>query len=130
MQAKNTTAALMVGDGLALLAATWIGFLTHAESILSTRWLTTFLPLCLAWALVAPWLGLYRAEILSRPVQAWRAFLAMIIGGPLAAVVRSLMLNTPVLPIFAIVLSGSAGLAMMLWRLAWSWIVTRKKVYG
>ena len=47
---------------LAILVVAMIGFATHRESVLTPRLLTTFLPLCAAWALQAPWLGLYRRE--------------------------------------------------------------------
>jgi len=78
--------------------------------------------LTLGWFLVAPFLGLFRPEITSNPRQLWRPVLAMIFAGPLAALLRAVLLNTVVIPIFGVVLSASAGLGMLVWRMLWWWL--------
>ncbi|GAB4486751.1 MAG: hypothetical protein Fur0016_16570 [Anaerolineales bacterium] len=112
---------LLFGDLLAIALLTVIGFATHGETDLSLlpRMLTTFGPLALGWLLVAPFLGLFQPGIISNPRQWWRPFLAMVFAGPLAALLRAFLLNTVVIPIFAVVLSGSAGLGMVVWRFFW-----------
>lgn len=120
---------LLFGDLLAIALVTLIGFATHGEADVSflPRMLTTFGPLALAWLLAAPLLGLFRPEITSDPRQWWRPFVAMVLAGPLAALLRAFLLNTVVIPLFAVVLSGSAGAGMVVWRAIW-WHVSRKKV--
>lgn len=112
---------LILGDLLAIALVTVIGFATHGETGLgfAPRMLTTFGPVTLGWFLVAPFLGLFRPEITSDPRQLWRPFLGMVFAGPLAALLRAFLLHTVVIPIFAVVLSGFAGLGMLAWRLIW-----------
>lgn len=118
---------LILGDLLAIALVTVIGFATHGQTDLSfiPRMLTTFGPVTLAWFLVAPFLGLFRPEITVNPRQLWRPFVAMVFAGPLAALLRALLLNSVVIPVFAVVLTGSAGLGMVAWRGLW-WLKARK----
>jgi hypothetical protein len=120
--------ALIAGDVLAIAVVTVIGFATHGETdvALLPRMLATFLPLTLGWFIIAPWLGLFEPGIVSNPRQLWRPFAALVLAGPLAALVRALWLNTVVIPIFGVVLSGSAGLGMLIWR-AIAWFVLWKQ---
>ncbi len=120
---------LVLGDIFALALVTVIGFATHGETGLEffPRMLTTFLPVSVAWFVVAPFLGLFRPEITANPRQLWRSFVGMVLAGPLAALLRAFLLNTVVIPLFAVVLSGSAGLGMLVWRALW-WILSREKV--
>jgi hypothetical protein len=117
--------ALMVGDALILLAVTLTGFANHSSSLEGGRWLTTYVPLLIAWGLLAPWLGNYRPECWGRPLQAWRALLAMVLAAPLAGFLRALMLNGTVIPIFVIALGGVSALAMTAWRVVWAWLAAR-----
>jgi hypothetical protein len=113
---KKTT--LILGDILAIAILTIIGFATHGEAELSfvPRMATTFLPLCIAWFLLAPALGLFQQETISNPKNLWRPTLAGLFAGPFAAVLRGFILNAPIIPIFAAVLAGTAALGMILWR--------------
>jgi hypothetical protein len=119
---------LILGDLLAIAVVTVIGFATHGEAGVSLvpRMLATFIPLTLGWFLVAPFLGLFNLEIISNPRQLWRSILAMVFAGPLAALLRAVLLNTVVIPIFGVVLSGSAGLGMLVWRALWCWLKRSK----
>jgi hypothetical protein len=42
--------------------------------------------------------------------------LAMLFAGPLAVVLRGLILNAPIIPIFAVVLSATSALGLVIWR--------------
>ena len=57
---------LFLGDILVLLIVTLIGFATHGEMGLSflPRMAATFIPLCVSWFVVAPWLGLFQDEVI------------------------------------------------------------------
>ena len=109
---------LVLGDIIALAIITVIGFATHGETDLSflPRMLTTFIPLLVSWFLIAPWLGLFNVQITSAPKQLWRPLLAMLLAAPMAAVLRAGMLNTVALPLFVLILGGSAALGMLIWR--------------
>ena len=109
---------IFIGDILALLITTFVGFVTHGEGNLSflPRFLAAFMPLVIAWFLLAPWFGLFQPETISNPKQLWRPALAMIFAAPLAVVFRGLILNAPIIPIFAIVFGATSAFGMVIWR--------------
>jgi len=109
---------LILGDILAILIVTIIGFATHGEAGLSfiPRMAAAFFPLLMAWFLLSPFLGLFQAEITSNPKQLWRPILAMFFAGPFAAILRGILLSAPVIPIFAVVLSATSAFGMLVWR--------------
>ena len=121
---------LLLGDLAALLVISIIGFITHGEAI-GWNLLTTFLPFLVAWALIAPWLGVYRSEIANAPLQAWRPALAAFLAAPMAAWLRGFLLNNrPILPIFVLALGGSAALGYLIWRLIWALLQQRVVKHG
>jgi hypothetical protein len=121
---------LVIGDTLTLLIVTLIGFATHGETSISflLRMLTTFIPLLIGWFLLAPWFQLFTpTQPPPNPEGIWgrwreategakRVALAMLFAGPLAVVLRGLILNAPIIPIFAVVLSATSAFGMMIWR--------------
>jgi hypothetical protein len=109
---------LIIGDILAILIFTVIGFATHRETRVAflPRMAVIFFPLTIAWFILAPWLGLFQPEITSNPKQLWRPVLAMIFAAPQAVVFRGLILNAPIIPIFAVVLSATSAFSMVIWR--------------
>ena len=115
---------LILGDLLAILITTLIGFATHGEVgagspspyIILPRMAAMFFPLAIAWFLLSPFLGLFQQELVSNPKQLWRPVLAMIFAAPLAAVLRGFLLNAPIIPIFAVVLGATSAFGMLVWR--------------
>jgi len=109
---------LIGGDILAIAIVTITGFATHGEVDMSflPRMLAAFVPLTVAWFLISPWLRLFQPEVVSNPRQLWRPVLAMIFAGPFAALLRGLILNAPIIPVFAVVLSATSALGMLVWR--------------
>ena len=109
---------LIIGDMLAIGLVTLLGFATHGETDLSClpRIAAAFFPLLIAWFLLAPWLGLFRDEIIHNAYQLWRPALTALFAAPFAAVLRGFMLNAPIIPIFAIVLGAASAFAMVVWR--------------
>jgi hypothetical protein len=109
---------LIPGDILAIAIITFIGFATHGEAGLAflPRIAATCFPLSISWFLLAPALGLFKQETTSDPTQLWRPALAALFVAPLAAVMRGLILNAPIIPVFAVVLSATSALGMLLWR--------------
>jgi hypothetical protein len=124
----NRRAVLILGDILVLAAITLIGFANHNELRLFPfyRMLAAFLPLLVGWFLIAPWLELFKPEITSNPRQLWRPVLAMLLAAPLTGLLRAVILNSVVIPLFVLILGGSAALGMLVWRTLW-WVFTRYK---
>ena len=119
---------LIAGDVLAIAIVTVIGFTTHGEAGLSflPRMLAAFIPLMIAWFLLSPWLGLFQQDITSNPKQLWRPVLAMLLAAPFGAVLRGLILNAPVIPVFAVVLASTSALGMLVWRGLYNFIIQIK----
>jgi len=113
---KNS--ALIIGDTLTIAIITIIGFATHGETGTSflPRMAVIFFPLVITWFVLAPWFGLFKPEVTINPKQLWRPILAMIFAAPLAVVIRGLLLNAPIIPIFAVVLSITSAFGMVVWR--------------
>ena len=113
-----------VGDILALLVTTLIGFISHGEADLSflLRFLAVFFPITMAWFLLAPWFGLFQREITSSPKQLWRPALVMLFAAPLAGIFRGLILRANIAPIFVIVFGVTSAFGMIAWRALWYWM--------
>ncbi len=107
-----------------------IGFITHGEAI-SGQIFTTAFPFAVSWAVIAPWIGVYRGEATSTLRQLWRPALAAFLAAPIAAWLRGILLNNrPILPIFVAALGASAALGFALWRLIWYLMAERKPRNG
>lgn len=122
---KNTRQIfLLAGDALTVAILTLIGFASHKETGLGLlpRMATTYIPLVASWFLAAWGLGLLDPSINHQPRQSWRALLAALFAGPMAAVLRGLLLGANVIPVFALVLSATTGLGMLIWRITWIWL--------
>jgi len=119
---------LILGDVLALAVITLVGFANHNELLQFPveRIMATFLPLLAGWFLIAPWLGLFKDEITSNARQLWRPVLAMLLAAPLTGLLRAMMLNGVVIPLFVLILGGSAALGLLVWRTLW-WLFTRNR---
>jgi len=122
---------LILGDIFALGLVIIIGFATHGETDLSflPRVAATFFPLLIGWFLLAPRFGLFQDEVIHSARQLWRPALTALFAAPLAAVLRGLILNAPIIPIFAIVLGVVSALGMVIWR-ALYFLLNRKAREG
>ena len=112
---------LILGDLIVLLLLTVYGFLSH-ETLTSAGWRIPafFFPLALGWFLAAPWLGLYDPERVRDPRQLWRVVWAWLLAAPFGLVLRAILLQRVLIPIFALV-AGGIGLGFFLvWRLLYA----------
>jgi len=118
---KNPRLLLITGDLITLGAVTLVGFATHGEGGLALlpRMLASFVPLTVSWLLIGLLLGLFNPEDAANPRQLWKPAAGMLFAGPLAALLRALLLNTVVIPVFGLVLSASSALGILLWRALW-----------
>lgn len=116
---------LVICDTLTLALVTIFGFASHGTmGTAGTRMLTTFIPLVVAWLLIAPFLGVFQEAKTLDWKDLWRPFWAMVLAAPLAAWIRGAWLNTPILPIFVVVLGGICALGLLAWRTLY-WIVRK-----
>lgn len=113
---------LVIGDIVCALIITMIGFVTHYGQVVGWRWLASFIPVCIGWLAMAPWLGVYQKPRDMKPSHAWRVALAALLSAPLAAVIRGAWLNTAVLPMFVLVLGLTNALGFVLWRSLWPFV--------
>lgn len=109
---------LILGDLLAIAVVTLIGFVAHGAAELSflPRIAAIYFPLSIAWFLLASPLGLFKQEIISNRRGLWRPAVAMLYAAPFAAVLRGLILDSSIIPIFAVILGATSALGMFLWR--------------
>lgn len=124
---------LILGDILAILIVAIYGYLTHyaGKEAFGLRWLNTFLPFCLGWAMASIPMGLYLPGTRDNWKRAfWRAGLAGALAAPFATMLRGLWLNAAITPIFMAVLTAFGALAMILWRAAWAWFSTRNRPHA
>jgi hypothetical protein len=127
---NRRTLWLALGDAAALLLLSIIGYLTHYAGLepFSLRWLSTFLPFCLGWAMAAVPMGLYSPRIAQSWLDSfWRAALAAALAATFATMLRGFWLNAAVQPIFMGVLASMGALSMSLWRAAWGLLSNRVK---
>ncbi len=124
----NMKRTLILGDALALLLVTIIGFATHGETELAflPRLAAAFVPLTLAWFLLAPWFGLFDESTIRDARQLWRPALTVLFAAPLAVILRAAWLNAAALPLFALIFGLTNALGMVLWRGLWLWLAKRK----
>jgi hypothetical protein len=117
---------LILGDVVILALVTVYGFASHDElGTGGARMLTTFIPLVVAWLLIAPHLKVFDIAVVSNPLQLWRPFWAMILAAPMATWMRGAWLRSPILPIFVVILGGVSALALLAWRLLF-WLITSR----
>ncbi len=111
-------ATLVIGDLLSLALLTVVGFASHDQLALAAlpRMLATFFPLTLGWFLLAPALGLFRAEEVRSGAGLWRAALAAFFAAQLAVILRGVWLHAAVQPLFGLVLGATSAVGMALWR--------------
>ncbi len=109
---------LVTGDIVTILLITLIGFATHGETSIAflPRLAVIFFPLTIAWLMIVPWFGLSRPETIFNPRQLWRPAFAMVFVVLLTVVLRGLILNAPIIPIFAVVLCVTSAFGMVIWR--------------
>lgn len=112
----------MIGDFTAFFIITLIGFFNHQSSLSIGRFLVTFIPLCAAWLITAPWFGLFEKDQISNATVWWRVIWAVMLSTPLALFVRALLLNSSVLVTFALVMISTSIIAILVWRFIWFFI--------
>lgn len=123
---NDTSNLLIFGDFLTFLVVTIIGFFNHNSQFDILRVLANWLPLCLAWGMAAPLLGLWNRKQIPLQRSWWRFIWAAILSVPLAVVIRGFILDTPTLGIFVLVMTAFSIVGLLIWRLVWQLILRKK----
>lgn len=117
---------LIGGDLIVVAIITAWGFASHDRlGTAGLRLLTTFVPVLAAWLMVAPFMGAYDPQRAADPRQWWRPFWAMVLAGPMAALLRAFWLGQAIAPIFVVVLGGFSALGLLAWRIAYWFFFAR-----
>ena len=124
---NQISSGLMIGDFAVFLMVTVLGFTNHNSQFDLPRILANWIPLCLAWSMAAPLLGLWKPTQPSLLSSWWRIIWAIVLSVPLAVVIRGFILNTPTIGIFVLVMIGTSTLGLLIWRLIW-YLIQQKQL--
>ena len=108
---------LLLDDGFLVFLVTLIGIRFHqTDPSIFTRLPYTFLPFFAAWIFFAALLQMYDPTMASSWKQLWRIPAAAALAAPTGAAIRSVWLNIPYVPIFAIVMGAALAIGLLLSR--------------
>ena len=125
MPFTSTQRTAVIGDAVVLALLTIIGFATHLTLDAFGRMLATGVTALLAWAAVAPFLGVYRPSVISDPRSVWRVAWAWLLAAPLATFLRGAVLGRDIPPAFVAAVILVNGLGLLLWRIVLWWMLAR-----
>ena len=118
---------LVVGDFMVFLIFATIGRRSHSEAAgLADIWqiFLTALPFALGWFIVAPFLGVYRRNLMSDPRKmAGRTALAWLASWPLSMLLRGVFVDHAIPPAtFAVITLITNLILLEVWR--WPYALT------
>jgi len=116
----------IIGDAVLLIALTVVGFVSHSTLDETWRLVVTTLGVLLAWAVVAPWFGVFSTKVLTRPAAVWRVAWAWAIAAPVAGFLRAWILGVSVSVTFILVMIAVNGAGLVIWRVAYAAIQQRR----
>ena len=90
------------------------------------RMIVTTIGALVAWFVVSPFFGVYRAEHILVPHSLWRVGVAWLIAAPFATYLRGAVLGRDIPPEFVTVVILINGFALVAWRLAFGWSQARR----
>ena len=125
---QNIYLPVIIGDFIAFFVITLIGFFSHQSSLSIGRFLVTFIPLCAAWLVTAPWMGLFEKHQVNFSAVWWRVIWSVLLSTPLALFVRALLLKSSVQVPFTLVMISTSIVAILIWRLILFFISQRKSI--
>lgn len=123
---SNYQILIFIGDIIVFAIVTILGFASHDTlGTAGFRMLTTFVPVVLAWLLIAPHLSVYDIDVIIRIRGLWRPPWAMVLAAPMAAFLRGAWLGTAIIPVFVVVIGGVNALAILIWRIIFLVVVSK-----
>ena len=117
----------IIGDAVLLIALTIVGFVSHSTLDETWRLIVTTLGVLTAWALVAPWFGVFSTTVLTRPAAVWRVAWAWAIAAPVAGFLRAWVLGVSVSATFILVMIAVNGAGLVIWRAAYAALQQRRR---
>jgi len=121
----STQRKALIGDVVVLVLLTVVGFATHLTLDAFGRMFATGITALLAWAAVAPFLGVYSPTVITDPRSIWRVAWAWLLAAPLATFLRGVVLTRDIPTTFVIVVILVNGFALVAWRIALGWMLAR-----
>jgi hypothetical protein len=114
-------AVLALGDTLAFLVFAAIGRGSHGEATglaAIPQVILTAAPFAIAWFIVAPFVGVYRRELMADPRKmAARTLLGWVLSWPVAMVLRGIFVDHAVPPwTFAVIALVVNAAFLLIWR--------------
>ena len=117
---------VIIGDVAVLVLLTVAGFATHLTLDAFGRMLVTAIGALAAWAAVAPFLGVYRENVIEDPRSVWRVAWAGVLAAPMATFLRGAMLDRDIPWVFVLVTMLTTSFALVAWRIGYGWWSARK----
>lgn len=122
---------LAVGDVALFMVFAAIGRASHSEAAgfsAIAEIAQTAAPFALGWFVIAPWLGLFNADVSAQPRRMLgRTALAWVLALPIGLIVRALIIGRGSPLSFAIVTFITALLMLLGWRGAYAWFASRRE---
>ena len=115
----------LIGDVTVLFLVTVAGFATHLTLDAFGRMIVTVVAALLAWAAVAPFLGVYSDQLIREAQSVWRVGWAWLLAAPLATFFRGVALDRDIPWAFVLVTILINGFALVAWRVGLGWWSTR-----
>lgn len=117
---------LLIGDCVVFAIVTVFGFANRKTlGTAGFRMLTTFIPVLIAWLLIAPHLSVYNIRVTNCGRDLWRPPWAMVLTAPMAAFLRGAWLATPIIPIFIVVIGAGNAIAILIWRVIFFLVISK-----
>ncbi len=112
---------LVAGDTLAFLAFAAIGRNTHGEAVglaAIPQIIQTAAPFAIAWFIVAPFVGVYRRDLVANPRKmAKRTVIACVLSWPVAMILRGIFVDHGIPPYtFALITLVFNTAILLIWR--------------
>jgi hypothetical protein len=126
-QFTTSQKTVIVGDIAVLVLLTAIGFATHLTFDAFGRLIVTALGSVLAWAMVAPFFGVYDERDFETPGALWRVAWASMVAAPMAAFLRGMALNRDIPWVFVVVTMLTSGFGLVAWRIFYGWSLSRRQ---
>ena len=125
-------AVLALGDMLAFLAFAAIGRGSHGEETglaAIPQVILTAAPFAIAWFIVAPFVGVYRRELMADPRKmAARTLLGWVLSWPVAMALRGIFVDHAVPPwTFAVIALVVNAAFLLIWRWPYALINSLRK---
>ncbi|HEY8531524.1 MAG TPA: DUF3054 domain-containing protein [Limnochorda sp.] len=122
---------LVAGDLLAFWLFGALGRASHGLEVTPVTAAGAAFPFALAWLGMGFLLGSFKPARVARPLEAVKwAWITWLVSWPVGLLLRSLILQRPVIWTFALVVFGTNLVMLGLWRAGYAWLAGRQGASG